>query len=128
MRIEELINAIPQRPKMYLTGKRLDYLQNFLLGYCGANAGHAEDARLHNLTFPEDDMDYQFNGWFSKWLIQWIDENVDAEYVPESVLWLDNIRAIAKEDQDEFDLFFELCNLFFDDYRNKTGYFSWRNE
>lgn len=71
-------------------------------------------------------MDQRFCLWFGKWLLMWIHDHVDAEYIPESAYWYDDIKRIAKKEQDEVTVFFELCSLFFEDYRNKEGYFSWR--
>jgi len=39
-------------------------------------------------------------------------------------LWADNIRAIAGGEEKEVPLFYKLCEKFFDDYRNRGGYFS----
>lgn len=116
-RVEKLINNMRKRPKMYVAEIRIDYIFYFLFGYCGAN---------HELS--EDDMDRRFCFWFGKWLIKWIEDNVDKEYLPETAFWYDDIRRITRSEQDEAAIFFELCEYFFKDYRNKTGYFSWRCE
>lgn len=118
MQIEQLIDSIQKRPGMFVEGKRVDYIYYLLSGYCGAN----------NKLLHEDDMNQSFSCWFGKWLWQWIEENVDAEYTPRTMLWYDDIKWLAKDGQEEFTLFFDLCKLFFEDYKNKTGYFSWRNQ
>lgn len=116
MQIEQLIISIHKRPKMFLREERIDYLYYFLSGYCGANN-----------KLSEDDMDRKFCFWFSKWLVMWIIDNVDSEYSPKTAYWYDDIRIITKKGQDEMNMFFELCNMFFEDYRKKIGYFSWRS-
>lgn len=115
MQIKELISSIQKRPKMFVKEERIDYIFYLLFGYCGAHS-----------KLSEDDMDRSFCIWFGKWLIMWIEDNVDAEYSSKTAWWYDDIKTIAKNEQDELNLFFELCNKFFEDYRNKTGYFSWR--
>lgn len=117
MHIDELIHAMQVRPKMFVREVRIDYIFHLLTGYCGANA-----------DLPNYSMDRKFCAWFGKWLIMWIENNVDAKYRPESACWYDDIIRITPDGQNEVDLFFDLCDKFFDDYENKTGYFSWRNE
>lgn len=118
MRIKELLHNMQIRPKMYVREVRMDYIFHFLMGYCGG-----ENAKL-----PDDSMDRKFCCWFGKWLIPWIENNVDANYRPTSAAWYDDIIRITPDGQNEVDLFFDLCEKFFEDYENKTGYFSWRNE
>ena len=116
MKIEELIISMKKRPQMFVKEERIDYFYYFLSGYCGANN------RLLG-----DDMDQKFCLWFSKWLILWINQYIDAEYLPKTAYWYDDIKAIAKTEQDEIRIFFDLCNSFFEDYRNGRGYFSCRH-
>jgi len=117
MQIEQLIMSMQKRPKMFVKEERIDYIYYLLSGYCGANS---------KLSKEDDDMDQRFCLWFGKWLVMWINDNVDAEYSPKTAYWYDDIKMIAKNRQDEVNIFFELCNIFFEDYRNNTGYFSWR--
>lgn len=114
MQIEQLIDSIQRRPGMYIEEKRIDYIYYLISGYCGANY------KLLN----EDDMNSRFSSWFGKWLLQWIEENIDTEYTPNTVIWYYYIKWLAKDEQQEFTLFFDLCKMFFEDYKNKTGYFS----
>ena len=117
MQITELLYSMRRRPNMFIREVRIDYIYHLILGYCGANS-----------KLPEDDINRKFNFWFGKWLIKWIETNVDAKYRPESAYWYDNIIRITPNGQDEVDFFFDLCDEFFEDYENKTGYFSWRAE
>lgn len=115
MRIEKLINSMQRRPGMYLLEERIDYIFQFLLGYCGANSHFLED----------DDMDRRFGYWFWKWLLIWTEDNGDQI---ESACWYDVIMAIAEDEQKAVTLFYDLCKIFFEDYKQKRGYFSWRND
>lgn len=115
MRIEQLIASIQKRPKMFVKEERIDYIYYLLSGYCGANS-----------KLSEDDMERKFCFWFNKWLIMWIVDNVDSEYLPKTAYWYDDIKALAQDEQDEVNTFFKLCGIFFEDYKNKSGYFSWR--
>ena len=117
MRIKELIHSMQIRPKMYVTEVRLDYIFHFFLGYCGANS-----------KLPGDEMDRRFCGWFCTWLFLWIENNVDTDYRPQSAAWYKDIIQITPDGQNEVDFFFDLCEKFFEDYENKRGCFSWRNE
>ena len=112
MEIKQLIDAMRKRPGMYVREERLDYIYHLISGYCGGKYGSACE------------MDYKFSCWFWKWLLQWIEENVDAEYSPKSCYWPDDIKAIAGGEEKEVPLFYELCDKFFEDYYKKRGYFS----
>ncbi|MCM1097616.1 MAG: hypothetical protein NC427_06075 [Ruminococcus flavefaciens] len=114
MQIERLIKSIQKRPKMFLKEEKIEYIYYLLSGYCGAN------------RVSEDNMDCMFCTWFRKWLIMWIVENVDEKYSVKTAYWYDDIKAIAQGKQEEIKMFFELCDLFFEDYKNKVGYFSWK--
>ena len=45
----------------------------FLFGYCYANS-----------ELPKDDINHHFCAWFGRWLLMWIEENVDEDYSPET--------------------------------------------
>lgn len=115
MQIEKLIDSIQKRPKMFVKEEKIEYIFYLLSGYCGANG-----------KLSEDDINRNFCFWFGKWLIIWIQNNVNVKYTPQTAFWYDDIKTISKSKQDEIKLFFDLCNCFFEDYENKTGYFSWR--
>lgn len=117
MRIKELIHSMRIRPKMFVREVRMDYIFHFLVGY-----------RVASAKLPDDNMDRNFCSWFGKWLILWIENNIDSKYRPTSAAWYDDIIRITPNGQDEVDFFFDLCDEFFEDYENKTGYFSWRAE
>lgn len=102
--------------QMLVREVRMDYIFHFLIGY-----------RVANAKLPVDNMDRNFCSWFGKWLLIWIEDNVDSKYRATSAAWYDDIIRITPEGQNEVDLFFDLCDKFFEDYENKTGYFSWRN-
>lgn len=117
MKIEELLSDIQKRPKMFVREINIEYICYFLLGYCCANS-----------ELSEDDIDRKFCAWFGRWLIMWIEDNVDKDYNPKTAWWFEDIRWLTKSGQDEVAVFFELCKFFFEDYNNKVGYFSWRNK
>lgn len=112
MDIEQLIDSIKKRPKMYFQEEKIEYIYYYILGYCSAS---------HN--FSDDDMDKMFCCWFWKWLVKWIIDNIDSSYQTTSVFWYEDIKKIAGEEQNEIPLFFSLCKVFFHDYKNKIGYF-----
>lgn len=113
MYIEKVIDNIKKRPKMYVTEVKIEYIYHYISGYC-----------LASNHFSADDIDKWFCGWFWKWLVKWIEDNIEPEYQPKSVIWYDDIKVIAeKEEKNEVDVFFDLCTLFFDEYKNQTGFF-----
>ncbi len=116
MYIEQLIDSIKKRPKMYVKEEKIEYIYYYILGYCSANH-----------QFSADDMDKMFCCWFWKWLIKWIEDNIDSKYQTKSAIWYDDIKEIAGDEQKEVKLFFELTKYFFEDYKNKKGYFELRN-
>lgn len=113
MKIEQLITTLQDRPGMFVKEEKIEYIYYLLLGFCGASK-----------NYNADNIEHKFCYWFSKWLIMWIEDNVNAEYVPRTAYWYDDIKTITKN---EVTVFFDLCEKFFDEYRNKTGYFSFRN-
>lgn len=115
MQIEHLIFSIQNRPKMFVKEERIDYLYYLLSGYCAG------------INDSPDEMDQKFCCWFGKWLMIWIERNIDANYIPQTSYWYDDIKVIAKDDHNEVMLFYDLCSQFFEDYKNKTGYFGWKN-
>lgn len=56
---------------MFIKEERIEYIYYFLLGYCSANN-----------EYLEDDINGKFCCWFLRWLWSWIEDNVDAEYIP----------------------------------------------
>lgn len=116
MQIEQLIASIQKRPKMFIKEEKIEYIYYFLIGYCAANN-----------ELSDNDIEQKFCFWFGKWLIMWIEDNVNAEYVPRTAYWYDDIKKITKKGQNEITIFFDLCKSFFEDYKNKIGYFSWRD-
>lgn len=110
MYIEQLIDSMKKRPKMYVKEEKIEYIYYYILGYCSASC-----------QFSDDDIDKMFCNWFWKWLVKWIKDNVDSEYQPQSVIWYDDIKIIAKEGKKEKDVFFDLCKLFFEDYKNSKS-------
>ena len=112
MTIEQLLDAMKKRSGMFIIEERIDYIYYLISGYCGAKS-----------YLEEDDIDRKFRCWFGKWLLQWIEENINSKYKPMSSYWYLDIKAIAGGEEKEVPLFYELCEKFFDDYRNRRGYF-----
>ena len=103
MQIEQLILTMKKRPGMFVKEEKIEYIYYFLLGFCGANKNYIADG-----------MDHKFSLWFGKWLL--------------TAYWYDDIKTLAKNETNEVRLFYELCENFFLEYRNKMGYFSFRND
>ena len=112
MYIEETINSMKRRPGMYVKKENVEYIYYFIAGNC-----------LACQYLSEDEMDKMFSSWFGKWLLQWIEENINPMYNPMKSFWYLDIKAIAGGEENEVPLFYELCEKFFEDYRNRRGYF-----
>ena len=115
MQIEQLIFLIQKRPKMFIKEEKIEYIYYLLLGYCAATGALS------------DEIDQKFCCWFGKWLMMWIERNIKANYIPKTAYWYDDIKVIAKNDHNEVALFYELCKKFFEDYKDKVGYFACKN-
>ena len=113
--IYNLITSISKRPKMYVKEEKIEYIFYLLLGYQGAMAQKDNDS-----------IESHFSGWFEKWLIEWIKKNIDESYEQTSFYWYDDIKAITNNSQDECKLFYQLVELFFEDYEECRGDFEWR--
>ncbi len=104
---------------MFIPEIKIEFLYCFLSGYCLA---------YQNTDAPHDEIDEKFCTWFGEWLALWIQDNIDADYIPESKFWYETVIHYTPEGKDALTYCFELCNLFFDDYYNACGYFSWREK
>ena len=118
MEIYELLMGMKRRPLMYVTEKKIEYIFNFLRGFCYAS--------YKDNTDTDDNMDCKFVTWFGEWLRRWEKKNVDSDEVPVSMCWYEDIKKIAKSEADECKLFYDLVDVFFEDYKKKRGYFRWR--
>lgn len=117
MEIMDRINRMRQRPGMFVKEERIDYIFYNICGYCQGC-----------YKYTDDDMDKMFHAWFGKWLMLWIVDNFDSEYIPKTIFWYEDIKIISSQTgQNEVTLFYELCDLFFDDYISKKGYFHEEN-
>lgn len=102
---------------MYVKEERSDYIFYFISGYCSAL-----------VSDKDSDVNKKFNLWFLKWLEQWMTDNDIENNIPNTLFWYDYIRCLTKDGKSELKVFFDLVNLFFEDYNNKRGYFEWLKE
>ena len=113
MHIEQLIQSMKKRPHMYVDEVRLDYIFYVIMGNCGAN---------HH--YETDELDRYFCVWFGKWLEKWIVDNIDPDYQMSSFMWYKTIEEIVPAEENSVEMFFGLCDMFFEDYKNSKGYFA----
>ena len=112
MYIEEAIGVLRKRPGMVVSKKTIEHIYYFISGSCFAGQ-----------YLECDEMDKMFSSWFGEWLLQWVKENMDAQYKPATSYWYMDIKEIAGGAEKEVPLFLDLCENFFDDYKNRRGYF-----
>ena len=111
MNIKELIYSIKKRPGMFVETEKIEYIYYLISGYCGT-CKH----------FSENEMEKEFRFLFGQWLIVWIRNNVDKDYIPSTGFWYNDLNEICI-DGNVTKLFYDLCDVFFDDYDNKKRYF-----
>lgn len=103
MNIKEFINAIRNRPMMYVEEMRLDYIYYLVIGYLGCNLINKTDCVI----------DQKFKSHFPNWLIRWVKANVDESYERQSFFWHHILRDVTCNESEAIELFFKLCNEFF---------------
>ena len=109
MNIQELIKNIRKRPLMYIAELRLDYIEHFI---SGVSCGCLSD---------DNSIDKMFPNYFQKYIIKWIRENIDANYEVNSLWFYKSIRDVTKDEHQAVEMFFELCDSFFDEYNRTNG-------
>ncbi|MCM1500888.1 MAG: hypothetical protein NC124_20715 [Clostridium sp.] len=118
MYIKKLIQFIQKRPLMYLQEEKIDYIYHFLLGHCGFAC---------RCDFASE-MDKEFELWFGKWLYEWMVEHYDKNYKFKTFHWNDTLKEITGSEEEAVQLFYTLCETFFSDYEEETGYFEWKKD
>ncbi len=118
MKIYEFLKAMKGRPLMYIREEKMELIFHFLLGFC--NASYKYNAET------DDNMDCKFVSWFGGWIKRWEKKQKIIDDIPYSTFWYDDIKIIAKNENDECRVFYELVDLFFEDYNKKRGFFRWR--
>lgn len=104
MDIKEFIAAIQNRPKMFVEEVRLDYLYYLIFGYLGSN-----------LMKEYSDIDEKFSAHFYNYVLEWVRKNVDENYERNSFFWYHIIRDVTNTEEEAVDLFFMLCEIFFEE-------------
>ena len=118
MEIYELLMAIKRRPLMYVREEKIEFIYYLLAGYCFAMYEHN--------TETNDNIDCKFVAWFGIWMEKWIKKNKLSDEISIPACWYEYIKKIAKNEKDECKVFYELVDIFFEDYNKKRGDFRWR--
>ena len=63
---------------------------------------------------------------FGQWLLILIKKNINSNYERTTCFWYYDIICTSNNRQKECDMFYDLFLLFYEDYKNKEGYFEWR--
>ena len=108
MNIEKLIEYIKIRPCMYIGELNFDYLFHFINGFLYNNFSNKKN----------DDIDIIFKNEFHEWVQKWIEKNKNI-YFDEERDYHFYIQKISQTQQQCFDLFFRLCDLFFHELHNR---------
>lgn len=110
MNVEKFILAIKNRPLMYVEQIRIDYIFYLLKGYVGSNLSIEE----------KKEIDYTFHSKFYQWVLAWTNKNTDKVFeTSESYYWHKILSEVSDSEQSAVNLFFELCDTFFEEYHRE---------
>ena len=110
MNVEKFILAIKNRPLMYVEQIRIDYIFYLLKGYVGSNLSIEE----------KKEIDYTFKQKFYQWVLAWANKNTDKVFeTSESYYWHKILSEVSDSEQSAVNLFFELCDTFFEEYHRE---------
>lgn len=107
MSIEKFIKAIRNRPLMYVEKLEINYIYYLVIGFLGSNLMKGDIYKIDRI----------FHKHFVGWVIKWVQENVDSNYVKKSFYWHHIFIAITDSEEDAVKLFFELSEKFFEEYQ-----------
>ena len=114
MNIEALIKDMTMRPPMFIHPVNVYSIENFLRGHIGCAIG---DIRKYEFDYKSDIC--VFRSFFDRWVYQWIRKNINKKYEPESLFWSDMLISVTKDADGAVELFFSLCEKFFEDFHSK---------
>jgi hypothetical protein len=112
MEIEELIKRMSMRPPMYVHPVTVASIENFLTGFLRGTINGAKNQNP-NYEYDSDSADYAFIGYFSKWIFQWIINNIDSKYELPHLALSEIFKSVTKDEDEAVKLFFSLCEKFF---------------
>lgn len=112
MNINELIKLMRKRPGMFTENSCLEEIAQFIGGFIFANSmsGHIEET------------DIIFKEHFHKW----VKRNIEIEYnmfFSEDRNYVYYIKNSVELDS-RISIFFDMCDKFFEEYREQRGYFA----
>ena len=109
MNVKEFIKLIKKNPRMFVDENRMDYIEHVIYGFVSCNL----------LNKRGDNVDMQFHTFFWKWMVTWIKINIDGNYEEKYYSWNKTLKDVTSNEAEAIELFFQLCDLFFDEYENK---------
>lgn len=109
MDIEKLIECIKKRLLMFIRELNFDYLSHFLSGFL-----------CYSMSIQEiNNIDKIFKQEFHNWAKKWIEKNKNISF-DEQRGYSFYIKSVCKTQQECFDLFFDMCAIFFNEIHSKT--------
>ena len=105
MNVKEFINAIRNRPRMYVEDIKLDYIYYLIIGFLGSNL----------INKKGNNIDQIYKSFFCQWMLKWVKENVNENYERKSFFWYNIIRDVTNSEDEAVQLFFELTDKFFEE-------------
>ena len=109
MPLDERIEYIKKRPLMYLTSKKAENIECFLRGALLAIELYEKKNEFENF------FENNFCDWTKEWLCKKRKMSFDEEYDN----WSKYIRKASKDDEESYELFFEIEEEFEKRYNQK---------
>jgi hypothetical protein len=109
MNVKEFIQAIKKNPRMFVEEIRMDYIEHVIYGFISCNL----------LNKRGDHIDLQFHNYFWNWMVTWIKKNIDRKYKEKYYSWNKTLKDVTNNETETIELFFKLCDLFFEEYDNE---------
>lgn len=111
MNVKDFIKMIKKKPQVFVHEVRADYLEYVIEGFMCCNS-------MYKRTDNEEKC---FHSHFVNWLVEWINKNLDNKYRMKSFYWHQILRDVTNDEQEAVDLFFQLCDLYFQQYEKENA-------
>ncbi len=96
---------------MFVDEVRIDYIEHLIVGFFICN----------NVNNNAADIDLRFHAYFTGWLVNWIQKNIDRKYRQHCFSWSQTLKdiEITSNETEAVKLFFDLSDKFFKQNENK---------
>ncbi len=114
MTIFEKVQDIKRRPGLYVRKETIENIFYNLLGGC-ISEKLIQEGKVN--------IDTEFMEWFGEWLNNWSSLHYDMDSIPKNIYWYNTINWLAKDEKSACRWFYYLFDIFYEEYKSRTGYF-----